>query len=827
MDTIPQSPQSSPFSFFGKPWQHWARLSLWIILGGIVLGLLTVAGLYWGVRSGKFGPIPDYTDLENIVNAQASEIYFADEQLMGKFYYENRSNVRLEQISPQLIDALIATEDVRFYDHEGIDWKSLRRVFVKSILLGDRSAGGGSTITQQLAKNLYPRQQYSIFSLAVNKLREMLIAKRLEKVYSKEEILELYLNTVSFGEDIYGIGVATQRFFNTTPRRIPLDQSAALVGMLKATTRYNPKRNPATATSRRNVVLDQMVKYESLSSSVADSLKQLPLQTDYRKIPILDGPAPYFRQQVAEDLRTWFEANPGPDGKVYNPYTDGLKIYTTLDPGLQAIAEASVKEHLKKLQKTFDEHWKGRKLWDASDPGLVRAMEQSDRYKSLKARGKSEKEILEIFQKPVPMTIWTWEGEQEREDMSPMDSLIYHNSFLHAGFMAMEPKTGYVRAWVGGINYRQFKYDHVTSHRQVGSTFKPFVYAAALASDSLSPCDYIENQQQIYVQYDDWSPGNSNGKYEGYYSLTGGLTHSVNTVSAEVMMRIGVDRAATFAQNFGFEEQLPHEPSLVLGTADLSVKEMVGAYSAFANQGVRAIPIYITRVEDHEGNTIVEFPTKPAQKRVMDPGHADLMVHMLRSVVDSGTASRVRRVYGISRNIQIGGKTGTTQHQTDGWFMGFTPGLVAGTWVGGEDRQVRFRTLRLGQGANTALPIFATFLKKVSRDGRYNKYLRGSFPQPGLSARQDLDCPMYALNDPADEKLQLQDVWERIRQNWESKRQHRQDQDRRVIFPPRRRPSKTIPDRVPRRQGSKTYVPRNQRNKPFSKKKRRKSKVLR
>lgn len=807
--------------------------TLWILLGMVVLGSAGIAGFYAAILHGKFGELPEQSELGNIVNAQASDIYFSNQSLMGKYYLQNRSNVKLKDISPQLIDALIATEDVRFHEHEGVDWKSLRRVLVKSILLRDKSSGGGSTITQQLAKNLFPRQHHGLLTMPVNKVKEMIVAKRLEKVYSKEEILELYLNTVSFGENIFGIGVATNRFFKQTPKRIPLEQSAVLVGMLKANTRYNPIRNPELATARRNVVLDQMVKYDYLEEPIADSLKSLELITNYEKTSILDAPAPYFRQQVAEDLQQWFESNPGPDGKIYNLYTDGLKIYTTIDEDMQALAVEAVENHLKQLQKTFHEHWKGRKLWDLSDPGLIRAMKQSDRYKSLKARGKSDKDIQEIFNTKVPMTIWTWDGEQEREDMSPYDSLVYYNSFLHAGFMAMEPKTGYVRAWVGGINFRKFKYDHVTSQRQVGSTFKPIVYAAALANDSISPCDYIANEQQVYTEYKNWSPGNSGGKYEGFYSLTGGLTHSVNTVSAEVMMRVGVDQAVAFAEGFGFEHRLPREPSLVLGTADLSVKEMVGAYSAFANRGRRAIPVYITRIEDHDGKTIVEFPTKPAVHQVMEPIHADMMAYMLKSVVDSGTASRLRRVYGIPRSIQIGGKTGTTQNQTDGWFMGFTPGLVAGAWVGGEDRQVRFRSLRLGQGANTALPIYANFLKSLSKNGKYRTYYGGSFQEPGVSAMQSLDCPMYTLYDYQEaDKIQLEDVWDRIKGNWEEKRRQRQAEGRPILFPPRRKPSKTIPDRVPRQQREPrrtSPAPRQKKRIPprVGRKKRKKSKVLR
>ncbi|MDX2248771.1 MAG: transglycosylase domain-containing protein [Bacteroidia bacterium] len=754
--------------YFPKKFSWGNKRTRIIILASILPATLIIGfwALYFAVLLGFFGDLPEQNELAAIQNPVASEVFSADGKLIGKYFVENRTNVTYKDISPQLVQALIATEDARFYDHAGVDNRSMMRVLVKSVILQDKSAGGGSTITQQLAKNLYPRQDYSILTMPVSKIREAVIARRLEKIYSKEEIITLYLNTVSFGESVYGIDVATERFFNTDPKNIKLEDAAVLVGMLKANTAYNPRRYPEKSQERRNVVLDQMVKYGYLSSEEADSLKKLPLKLDYRNITREDGPAPYFLQEAGLELKEWFLDNPGPDGKIYNLYTDGLKIHTTIDSRLQSYAEKAVKQHMKQLQKTFNQHWKNRKIWDEKDSGIVRAMKQSDRYKSLKTAGLSEEQILENFHQPVKMKIWSWEGEEERE-MTPMDSIVYYQSFLQAGFLAMEPKTGYIRAWVGGYNHQQFKYDHVTSHRQVGSTFKPVVYAAAL-ENGLEPCKFLPNEKVSYGSYKNWSPGNSDGKYGGFYSVMGGLTHSVNTVSAAIIMEMGVDKAYNFAKNFRFSGEIPRDPTLVLGTADLSLMDMAGAYSAFANQGKRAVPVYITRIEDAEGNVIAEFPFgKPDNFRVMTEMTAGLMTKMLISVVDSGTAQRLRYTYNLKG--EIGGKTGTTQDQTDGWFMGITPGIVAGAWVGGEDRKVRFRSTSLGQGAATALPIYGLFMQQYYADSRFRKTQSDVFPTPGLSAMQSLDCNLYSEYNPEETAPDILELIKMLRKRQEEK----------------------------------------------------------
>lgn len=753
------------------------KIFKWILfLGGA--GILSVIILFIMTWAGTFGPIPNQDELRKLENAVASQIYAADENtLIGKYYLENRTQVDFEEISPELIQALVATEDARFYEHAGVDSRSLMRVAFKSLLLQDASSGGGSTLSQQLAKNLFPRKTYWMLSLPINKFREMIVAKRLEKVYSKEEILARYLNTVSFGGNLFGIQAAAQRFFNTTPQAIKVENAAVLVGMLKATTSYNPYRNPERSKSRRNVVLDQMVKYSYLDTTTADSLKELALELDYQYLSENDGPAPYFRQELAQTLKKWLAENPKEDGSTYNLYTDGLKIYTTIDGNLQRYAESAMKDHMKSLQNTFDKHWSKRTLWKKDDPEIVRAMQQSARYRQLKASGLSATEIQAEFEKPIKMKLPSWEGEIERE-ISPLDSIIYAQSFLHAGFMAIEPQSGYVRAWVGGINFQHFKFDHVTSRRQVGSTFKPFVYAAAIES-GIEPCEYIPNDLVVYDDYDQWAPGNSNDKYEGFYSLEGGLTHSVNTVSATVMMKVGVEPAATFAEGLGFKNPLPHEPSLVLGTADLSLMEMVGAYSAFANRGVRVSPKYLVRIEDQNGEPIADFSREIDREKVMATRTADMMNKMLRTVVDSGTGKRLRYVYGL--RSQIGGKTGTTQDHTDGWFMGVTPNLVCGAWVGGDNRKVRFRSLSLGQGSNTALPIYAKFMQKVYKDRRYQQIKNGRFHEPDDEGQALLDCPLYTLELEGDRKQRIDEIIELLleqqRQRQMDRNQGRRDRD--------------------------------------------------
>ena len=734
-------PKKRPF--LSRKWQNIRQRPfryLFISLATLLfLGVLSAATIFWGVKAEWFGALPTDEELQNIQNFTASEVYTYDGILLGRYYVENRTNITLEQVSPRVVEALVATEDARFYEHNGIDRRSLARVLVKSILLQDRSAGGGSTISQQLAKNLFPRQRYSILTMPVNKLKEALVATRIEKMYSKDEILMLYLNTVSFGGNVFGIEAASKRFFNKSSKDLQSEEAAVLVGMLKATTYYSPRLYPERSQQRRNTVLSQMAKYDYLTDEQRDSLQNVPLVLDYNNITHNTGLAPYFREKLRQEVQQWLNEHPNEDGSTYNLYTDGLKVYTTLDARLQRHAEQAVAKHMAQLQETFFAHWKDRKPWGENDRSLRQAMRRSERYRTLKAAGSTDEEIETSFNTPIPMTVFSWKGEIEKT-MSPLDSIAYYQMFLNAGFLAIRPENGQVKAWVGGIDHQYFKYDHVVARRQVGSTFKPIVYAAALENGE-APCDYIKNEKKVYEEYDGWSPGNSDDDYEGSYSMEGALSKSMNTITVELMMRTGVENVVDLAHRMGIENALPDRPAIALGTADLSLYEMLTVYGTLVNHGVRVKPTYLLGIEDKDGNVIAKFNEKPDIQRALSTESADLMVEMLKSVVDSGTARRLRYHYGL-RNDLIG-KTGTTQSHADGWFIGATPKLVAGAWVGANNRLVRFRSLTLGQGANTALPIFGEFMQAFNQDETFKNIRYARFPRPSRQVLAQLDCPLY------------------------------------------------------------------------------------
>jgi penicillin-binding protein 1A len=694
--------------------------------------------LFSCVYIGIFGRIPSGDDLKNIQNYLASEIYSADDVLLGKYYIQNRTNVNYEDIPQYLVDALISTEDARFYRHNGIDKRSILRVLFKTILLQKESSGGGSTITQQLAKNLYRRKRYFIVTTPVNKFREMIIAVRLEKVYEKKDILELYLNTVSFGENTYGIETASERFFNKHPRNLRIEEAALLIGMLKGTHIYNPKSQTEKALHRRNIVLNQMVKYGNLDINRGDSLKNLPLRLNYKKLTHNEGLAPYFREFLRLQLMDFFNNYVREDGSTYNIYTDGLRIYTTINSDLQAYAEYAVKNHLSKLQKEFDQHWKNREPWGKNDAVLMDQIEKSARYVGLKNKGFSHDEIMKVFNTPVSMQIFTWNGISERK-MTPLDSVKHYFRFLHAGFIAMEAKTGYVRAWVGGINHRYFKYDHVNSRRQTGSTFKPVVYMTALENGH-KPCDYIPNDSVVYEDYNNWTPRNADRSYGGYYSINGGLTHSVNTVSVNLLMKTGIKEVIQMAHDMGIKGNLPEVPSLALGTGEISLFDLIKAYNVFINKGRLVEPVFLRRIEDKNGKILFEVKPQVSDKQIISQQNAEVMIQMLRNVVDNGTASTLRTVYGF--NNDIAGKTGTTQMHTDGWFVGFTPDLIAGAWVGGDNPVIRFRSLAYGQGAHTALPIWAGFMKKIYADPLY-RFSKNAVFDISYDVIEQFDCPDY------------------------------------------------------------------------------------
>ncbi len=696
---------------------------------------------------------PGNRELRNIQNQVASEIYSADSVLLGRYFLQDRTEVKYEAISPAVIDALVATEDARFYQHSGVDYRSLGRVIVKSIIQRDESSGGGSTLTQQLAKNLYPRRGYWILPMLLNKLREVRIAIKLEDIYSKQELITLYLNTVPFADNVFGIQAAADRFYSKSAKDLTIDQAALLVGMLKATHSYNPRLFPDKALKRRNVVLSQMVKYKKLEKPLADSLKALPVQLDYNKISHHQGLAPYFREYLKMELLEWCNTHENENGDPYNLYTDGLKIFTTIDSRLQTYAEKAVTQQMTEIQKVFFDHWGNQKPWKDKEEVLDQAIQRSNRYRQLKEQGLAEEEILKELQKPIPMTLFTWQGDREAV-ISPIDSIIHHLQYLNAGFLAVEPFTGKIKAWVGGIDHDFFQYDHVktTTKRQVGSIFKPIVYAMAIEQGA-RPCDLISAERQTYIddEGEEWTPRNSQNDYEVQYTMKGALAYSVNTVAVKLIEKAGVSNTVSLAQKMGITSEIKDVPSIALGSSNISLMEMVAAYSCFANEGVTSSPFYIKTIEDLDGKIYNDF--KPADGvRVMKKETAQLMTSMLRTVVHEGTASRLRWRYGVYSDVA--GKTGTTQSNADGWFMGFTPGLVVGTWVGADDPRIRFRSTELGQGSNTALPIAAYFLQQVNKDPLYKRMSEVKFPSLPEALQEKLDCDLYELSDSLSFKIE-------------------------------------------------------------------------
>ncbi|MDX2431753.1 MAG: transglycosylase domain-containing protein [Bacteroides sp.] len=709
-----------------------------IAFAGVVL-IFSI--LFFLVYFGAFGHISTVKEIQNIQNYLSSEVYSSDKVLLGKYYLQDRTNVRYEDLPEHLIDALLATEDVRFYEHNGIDKKSSVRVLVKSVIFQNKSSGGGSTIHQQLAKNLVSRKRYFIFTMPVNKFRDMIIGVRLHEAYSKEEILELYLNTVSFGENTYGIETAAKRFFNKEPQELRVEESAVLVGMLKGTNLYNPRLYPERSRLRRNLVLSQMYAYDYLDQETADSLSTLTLTLDYVNLTHNEGIAPYFREHLRLVLLDWVKNNPKDDGTQYNIYTDGLKIQTTINADLQKYAEQAMEVQMARLQNIFDRQWKNKSPLGNNSPIILNSLENTRRFKSLKRKGLSRDDIIDSLKVPQRMEIFTWEGMKE-VNMSPYDSVAHYAKFLHAGLLSMEAKTGYVRAWVGGINSQYFKYDHVTSKRQAGSTFKPIIYSAALKNGH-DPCSYVPNDSVVYEEYNDWTPKNSSGGYGGYYSMKGALTNSVNTISVKLLEETGIDEVIQFSRQLGITGDLPEVLSLALGTGDVSLKEMLQAYSIFLNEGRVVEPIFLKRIEDKYGNVLFENKSVISDP-LIDAHQAQMMTEMMKSVVNNGTASSLRTIYGFDN--EIAGKTGTTQNNTDGWFIGFTPVLITGVWVGGDHPRVRFRYGGYGQGASAALPVWARYMQKIYRDPlyRYSKKLSFEIPE---SIIDELDCEDYLESD--------------------------------------------------------------------------------
>ena len=720
-------------------------IRIWWLL--VVVPIISLLLMIFMISMGWFGYMPDFKELENPKSNLSSEIYSAD-GVLGKYYIQNRSNVHYADLSPNLVNALIATEDVRFQRHSGIDFRSFIRVFF-GLLTGNRGAGGGSTITQQLAKNLFPREDSpGMFRMGVIKLKEWITAVKLEYNYTKEEIIAMYLNTVDFGNQSFGIKSAAKTYFNKSTDSLNIQESALLIGMLKAPTLYSPIRNPKNAMIRRNTVLSQMYKYNYLTRQQFDSVSALPIDmSHFRLQDHKEGLATYFREYLRMELEKWCENNKKPDGTPYNLYKDGLKIYTTIDSRMQRYAEEAVQEHMKYLQALFFKHWKGVKNapfdWTMNAKSIAEVYElgkkRSDRYLKMKAAGATDEQIDRVFNTKIPMTVFTWKGEKDTV-MSPMDSVKYYKFYLQAGFMAVEPQTGFVKAYVGGINYKHFMYDHVVvGKRQVGSTFKPFLYTLAMQEGEFNPCSKVPN---IPVTFDlgdgkEWTPRNSNDSREGeMVTLKWALANSVNYISAFLMKRYKPDAVIQIVRKMGITTPIPPVPSICLGSCDLSLYEMVGAFATYANKGRYIQPIFITRIEDKNGNVLADF--RPQSSEAFSEETACLMLELMKGVVLSGTGARLHYSYKLTN--PIAGKTGTTQNNSDGWFIGITPQLAAGAWVGAEDRSVHFRymTQEYGQGAAMALPIWALFMKKVYADRKLN-VSKEDFP--GLEKIKDrLNC---------------------------------------------------------------------------------------
>ena len=726
------------------------------------LGFASILLIFWLITKGALGYLPPLEELQNPKNKFATEVISSDMQLLGRYYrQENRVGVNYEDISPNMINALIATEDARYYNHTGIDFKSLLRAIIK---MG--RAGGGSTITQQLAKQLWSPRANNVFERALQKPIEWVIATKLERLYSKEEILTMYLNQFDFLYNAVGIKSAAQVYFSTTPDKLTIEESAMLVGMCKNPSMYNPRRRPERALNRRNTVLDQMCKYGYISTQECDSLQALPVNIKYQSVDHKQGLAPYFREYLRQiltakepkksnyaewnahqydiDLRLWKEnplygfcnKNHKPDGTPYDLYHDGLRIYTTIDSRMQKYAEEAVSEHMQELQKSFFRE-KRRKsyapfsmdLTDEDIDGIMnRSMRQTDRYRGLKKQGLNENDIRKVFNTPVSMRVFSYDGMIDTT-MTPMDSIRWNKHFLRCGFMSMDAHSGAVKAYVGGPNFTHFQYDMVTSgRRQVGSTIKPYLFTLAM-DEGMWPCDSTVNDSITLIDGNGvaWTPRDDHHANQGeMVTLNWGLEKSSNWITAYLMSLFTPEQLVKMMRSFGIEGPLEPVVSLCLGPCEVSVQEMVDAYTTFPNKGIRVEPMYVTRIEDNNGNVLATFV--PKTHEIINETTSYKMIYMLRNVMDHGTGVRARFRYGLK--APMGGKTGTSQNHSDGWFVGFTPSLVSGVWVGGEDRSIHFDNMSAGQGANMALPIWAIYMQKVYADEELGYNVEEQFDIP-------------------------------------------------------------------------------------------------
>jgi penicillin-binding protein 1A len=726
----------------------------WIWLSFIAFWLMVIIYIFSVSIDlfGLFGPLPSFKLLDNPRNDLASEVYSSDGVLLGKYFRENRTPVAFEDISPNLIDALIATEDARFEKHSGVDFRSLGRVLFKSILLFQEDEGGGSTLTQQLAKNLYKIREEEnaglldhvpVVGKLIIKTKEWITAINLEENYTKKEIITLYLNTVEFGSNAYGIKSAAKTFFKKQPNELTIPESALLVGMLNNPDIFSPIKHPENAINRRNVVLGKMARYGYLDNATFIAFRNAPLGLSYEVENQNQGIATYFRGYIQGELLKWAKLN------KKDLFADGLKVHTTINYQMQQYAEEVMQEHMRALQKRFFTHWQGLNPWIGKNmqeiPGYIeRTALRSRRYRALQEKYSEHPDSISIVMNtPIPMRVFSWEGEKDTL-MSPMDSIRYYKHFLHAGFMAMDPNTGHVKVWVGGINYKHFKYDHVKQgRRQPGSTFKPFIYAAAIDYGNYVPCDQFLDISPVFPEFGNWMARNYSRTYsDTLLTMREAMAQSKNTVPAYLIKQLGVNTVVEYVKRLGITSPIRPWPSIGLGTEAVSVFEMVGAYSTFVNQGVWTKPMYITRIEDRNGNVLQEF--SPDTKEVLSEEKAYLMLHMLKgSLQERGGTSMALYQYNATRNNEIGAKTGTSQRYADGWFIGVTRDLAAGVWVGGDDMSIHFRDTE-GLASRTALPYWGMFMDRVYADTSLS-VKKGIFKRPAkLSVT--LNCDHYHKN---------------------------------------------------------------------------------
>ncbi len=737
-------------------------IGFWLLF---LTGLLAVVMFFLLASWDVFGEMPSFEQLENPETNLATEVFSSDGKTLGKYYNENRTPIKFEDLSENLVQALIATEDERYYNHSGIDARGTARA-----LLYMGSKGGASTLSQQLAKQLFHGEgAKDILGRVTQKVKEWIIAVRLERSYTKEEILAMYFNIYDFNNNAVGVRSASRIYFGgKEPHELKVEEAAVLAGMFKNSSLYNPRRNPEGVTNRRNVVLKQMAKVGYISEEEKDSLQKLPLKINYQPESHQSGLATYFRMFLREFLKDWAKENPKEDGSTYNIYRDGLKVYTSIDAKMQAYAEEAVQEHMKNLQAEFDRQNKKNKTkpfrgisQKSIDNIINRAIKNSSRYKQMLKNGASEKEIMASFNEKTEMSVFTWNNPRQEKDtiMTPLDSIYYYKSFLNTGMMSMEPQTGEVKAWVGGINFRHFKYEHVKqARRQVGSTFKPFVYATAIDQLQLSPCYELPNTLHTipagsHGVTDSWTPKNSSGKYGGMVNLKQALANSLNTITARLIDKIGPEPVIDLLDKLGVDtSNIDPVAAIALGSVDLSVFEMVSAYSTFANKGVYVKPVIVTRIEDKNGTILYQHV--PETRDVMSEEAAYVTINLMEGVTRGGSGTRLRTsgwtpeyykkvVTGHPYKLTnpIAGKTGTTQNQSDGWFMGVVPNLTTGVWVGGEDRSVHFSSITYGQGATMALPIWGSYMKKIYNDPELD-VSKGDFEKPeNLSI--EVDCDNY------------------------------------------------------------------------------------